>query len=1764
MKILNNRYRIIKELPAELKNDRSFIVEDLNSNSGKKLELRTVYTSALDDDVMDFIRQKFLMIKQLKESCHIKNHEFTRLSNIDDKKIDEDIYLYTTDYIEEKEPILDFLPNAKPSEILKLFLLMLKELNYLITYGIVYNSFNLNNIYVIKKNEKIDITAKDFVTEKIQYSKQITLLENEEIHAFHYGTDIIKSIILSLLLKKNILKNHERYFEDLQDFKIIHSDEEKDIYNCFFKIYNEINEYNNKNNNYSFYEILSQINLSLNSDYNISTPLNIITDSYFPIKRAKEKKEILSVFKKKKTVKNKNFIINAQFGMGKTCFLSEIYFLLLLEKADVYYIPSLGDTDDIKFILHLMKNLFLKNPLIQKKHEKEIKNIFNSLKQETENNGDIKKISSLKYKLINLISGLIIEGAASNFIVFIIDDIHLISEFITKSFLYIITENLDKKNIILIQSANEILINNNTHAQKFIKTLSSQSGIRKINLQNLSEDETETLIRNTVNIKNIPEILLKKIYLHTAGHPLFINGALKELITSGELSKDKTTELCKISANLSNPAKQIPISKNIEQEVKKQVKDLTNEEVSFLKDLCIFTSSFKVEFLPKVLDIKTSRIEKYLSKFLDLNIIKKISKSNSDEYSIINKILQKALYNELDHDYKVELHKKILKNIKTIKNINIYEFIWHAEKSELTEEVINYCIKNKDKIKKQYTHMAYISIFEKIYNFISDKNTNQRLDILLTLAELYLENEDIAECNKKIETIEEIIKNYDSNKKAIARLNIIKTIQGMELNFDIKKIKKSLNLAEKFAPQAHDLNTQLWLDTTKAMFLKHSKKYTEAIEEAKKVIVKCGNSKEFAAIKIKVLLELGNSLFHSNKYKEAEKAYREALKAAKKTGNINIEDAVLNNLAVIQERVYKDFSTTISYYAKILKNNTASGNTSLQILALINSSITYSYLYDYENAYKFCNQAIKKITQNLNKDKIFFAYVFMHDIVLSLCMYDKVIELEKQIAEILKNKNILKTNIHLCGYKQTKNTFHYAMGDFSFENIPIKEDINEKNEIIEILTALSLFASELNKLAQNKTSSTEKAEEYLLKLTMNPVFKDNIYLVFYELVFLVRKIIIFRCDLDFKKIVKTTLKIKPNSNQSLIKAPILFLESYLDFTNSEKKLLEAASLIDNKYMLDLSIDINIQLGFMYLKKNNINIAMVNFVEAQELINVFIKKIPDKFRKSYFNIHSYGLPSIIIDDYINKKIKPSYKLTINDFSYEQIKKILSKNTVEKLKNNSIFIMNIIAQAKSKTIFKNKSIDDVIAKFSNDFIQNIKSLLNFAAINLLAESSDVFITTNDNKIESLFNFGQNKTIERIANLIESSTYREENLFKDGHTLEHLVIPINYHGNNQMINTTTGYLVFVSNKAVNNFGNLGIGFCLNIENIFAFLIESYKAQQEAATDKLTSALTRKYSEAAVKDLLHISKSSNRSFAILMYDLDRFKRINDKFGHQIGDTVLKATAKAASTVLKKDQILGRVGGEEFIILLPDAEEVQALNIAEKIRKQVEALNFEDPAVKITVSIGVALFPKHGNTEKELISKVDQALYAAKNSGRNKITLWKEELAPAENKADKLAGILTGNTINDTKNILSFIDTVSLIRHSIPKTEKLKICLEKIVDSTGADAGIFVCPVTSKTSKRIFKYEPVKKAKFPINSQLLVQAIKDKEGFYKIDWENIVGKNEVTGIPNWNSTLLVPVILQEEIKAIIYLVSEIRKKKFGMEDLNLVNLFAGLIAPFF
>lgn len=162
----------------------------------------------------------------------------------------------------------------------------------------------------------------------------------------------------------------------------------------------------------------------------------------------------------------------------------------------------------------------------------------------------------------------------------------------------------------------------------------------------------------------------------------------------------------------------------------------------------------------------------------------------------------------------------------------------------------------------------------------------------------------------------------------------------------------------------------------------------------------------------------------------------------------------------------------------------------------------------------------------------------------------------------------------------------------------------------------------------------------------------------------------------------------------------------------------------------------------------------------------------------------------------------------------------------------------------------------------------------------------------------------------------------------------------------------------------------------------------RQIAASDPLTGILNRRGFEQAALPLLARCAREGRPAAVVIADLDRFKAVNDRFGHAVGDLVLQRFASHTSALIRKDDLFGRLGGEEFVLVLPDVDARQAEDVMERVRLELPgAVHDLLPIGRMTASFGIAPMAQ-GETLRDLIQRADEALYRSKIDGRDRITL--------------------------------------------------------------------------------------------------------------------------------------------------------------------------------
>lgn len=183
--------------------------------------------------------------------------------------------------------------------------------------------------------------------------------------------------------------------------------------------------------------------------------------------------------------------------------------------------------------------------------------------------------------------------------------------------------------------------------------------------------------------------------------------------------------------------------------------------------------------------------------------------------------------------------------------------------------------------------------------------------------------------------------------------------------------------------------------------------------------------------------------------------------------------------------------------------------------------------------------------------------------------------------------------------------------------------------------------------------------------------------------------------------------------------------------------------------------------------------------------------------------------------------------------------------------------------------------------------------------------------------------------------------------------------------------------------------------------------KVQRLSVTDGLTRLFSHRHFRQRLDEELDLTKRYASHMALLMLDIDHFKRYNDTYGHIAGDQVLMATARILKETCDATQLVARYGGEEMVVMLPEADQEQGIALAEKIRTRIESnvYNVGKEQTRVTVSIGVASYPQDAANATSLISQADTALYAAKEGGRNRVVGFTPGLRTLEKKIDTPGG---------------------------------------------------------------------------------------------------------------------------------------------------------------
>lgn len=348
----------------------------------------------------------------------------------------------------------------------------------------------------------------------------------------------------------------------------------------------------------------------------------------------------------------------------------------------------------------------------------------------------------------------------------------------------------------------------------------------------------------------------------------------------------------------------------------------------------------------------------------------------------------------------------------------------------------------------------------------------------------------------------------------------------------------------------------------------------------------------------------------------------------------------------------------------------------------------------------------------------------------------------------------------------------------------------------------------------------------------------------------------------------------------------------------------------------------------------------------------------------------------------------------------------------------------------------------------------------------------------------------------------------------------------------------------------------------NLLFVMMDNYTLKKISTNDKLTGVFLRKHFE----DLMYLevgrAKTNNTAFSLVMCDIDKFKSVNDTFGHRKGDEILRKIGQILNQRLRITDLVGRYGGEEFVILLPMTAAAEAFEVCESVRLEIENQKLLGSDFPLTMSFGIATFPDHGSGDEELLEKADQALYFSKNNGRNKTTLWDPNIGNVGVRFDKLAGILSGNISKDTRNIQAMVNMLSAIRDQREPQERALVFLNNVMDITEATQSMIL--VFNGTTLRKWygrdKGSQTWLETLNFDNMTLNEFCQKDQGEYYINWNDLEDVELESGVPKWKSVIFLPQKMDNGEKAVLLLSVPIAEKEFDFADFNFVSSMGGLL----
>ncbi|MBE6063479.1 MAG: diguanylate cyclase [Clostridium butyricum] len=1762
MRTINNKYLIDYEINSE-ENFREYAVTKNDNN--KRYILCILKNDFTYEKTGQYLLSNFKSIKNLNFENVVNVLDIEIIDNVDGIKLDKPQYGYLLEFIKPKSDTLKYLQRHSASKKLDIFMEFAAAVNTLNMNGYVFNYISLKDVMLVSdKDGKVKVKIKNLLqreinkftvvnasNDKLPYS--INIEKGEEST---YKSGNISEIIhmFNQLFSKKELKEE---LKELQDIKKVFS--KINTINNFFKIKYFI-KYINEKCKKNYKEFTSDALNTIVNDIDMvgfEDEVKFVEKSYASIIENREKYKIIE--------------FNGDSGSGKTRLLNEVNHILEAKYfANVIYFPDYRG----KYTNYELYDIYLKRiySYLDKNLIDKYGIYLNKLLELITHTDSIVNDNAQVMQLINRVGKLIREYTMSRPLVVLVDDLEKRDKLFIRILKYLSFWGKNIENLIIIFTINE-----SESSEKFLSQINEIKHLDKFEeykISFLNQYDTAKMIRNMLKTNNDLSKLTNRIYSETLGNPQYIQEIVNELYSNKSLYFNNITGVWEFSID----DKETLIPRELEQKLEGYLSQLDEHEVKVLKKLSIF----QIPLSEKII------YEDLLIDEQEINIFKQLKNKGyfidkiSDQGMLVgfaNDLLRNILYLKLSSEERINMHyNACIFMEREIKESDYYieDFLLHLNKCEQKQKLLIYMKKYAMKLENRGELNKSIKYFNECLKYCDDK---EAVNIDIIIAKQY---EKMSNHENSYKYFENAIKrieagNYDLKIKIYVALEmIIIKINVLPANNAI--ITKKLEEIRKMLDSIYYPVGEAYYYYAKALNLRLTNDRKELVINAEKALSICENNNIDSDIYGWITITLGIIYSKYKEIDECKQIVRKAIENFKQNSNFN--GIIISELVYIElEAKNSDMQSILKKYFELDQLCAQKKYYKKKILVLNDIAVLYLSKNDYDSAEKYLLKILSiqreeginsysiRICNSLTRlyvkwGKINEAVKYYY---LSCHMQQGIRMLEDDF--IYKNIVAAEYNDMIYNYRtafklmndifkliETSKLYKYRRAIGLYYELKLYSCTNEK-EIENIY----------NKIVEESNILNDKEKTLKIKINLAKRILDLGYYAF------------------SKKIFNNLEKeLKDYNTQGIY----LYLE--LTFKGKEyyNFLINKALRISN-YITDKRVnsDLLYIVGVKYSELKCYALAVNYYCESISIHIGILNALPPEDKIIYANESNFLECRKRIIECLRNYLNIDLTFTNVDFvvDCEQLNNILDELDLKKiLKNEKAY--SLLQKVYENCYYSDfSSIYNLFDGFSDSIEENLKNILKYMARITFANKGVIIAENNEGVNKAVCSYriiGQNEINKYLSWKFESEedTVLLEN---NNDSLEQLgnrnvkgsikaclyMKLRNKDINARNSNLVNARLILVAENAVNYINSDSEKIIEKFKAFLVFLLEKYNLTILSTLDKLTGVYNRKYFEEALISLINTSRIEKKQFAVIMFDIDNFKGVNDKYGHQTGDEVLIKLTKEVKRSITKKEVIGRYGGEEFIVLVPDVNEEKALNLAEKIRINVDNAKILGEKRAVTISVGIAIGKDHSLTPDQLIKMADEALYKSKHDGKNRCTVWKKNYVISNTKIsnNEFADLLSGNIAKNYNLFSTMKDISDLIKIKEKNETRIYKFISKIMQVIECDtATVFI--VKNENIINTFSKERAKEGfniaeKF--NFEAIDECILNKKGMYLVDWGNIDNHN-IHGVPDWKSICLAPIVYDGQVKAVLYLSVSVNNKEFNESDLSILNCFIDVAVPIF